>query len=197
MTAGRAHRGEWLQHGLCRWEWRGVYYAFQMAKSLIDNLSTHTAIAPTQIPINMTESMGEVVVPPLKMACIFPSISKFICKKYSKTPSPPNRYKIQFCSLTYDLFPDSLGHVVWEMQLDGPLQCFSSFNTQGGVVTVPWGPLAPQILLHLWIQSIFIKHLTWDVPVLKIQQEIRQAWNHPRPPCSQTSPGCRHLGKMW
>lgn len=53
---------------------------FQMAKSFTDNLSTYTAMAPTQMPINMDDSMGEEVASPLKVACSFPSINKFVCK---------------------------------------------------------------------------------------------------------------------
>lgn len=80
MTAGRTCRGEGLQHGLVQMGMERSLLCFPTAESLTENLSTHRAIAPTQMPVNMDESMGEMVASPLKMACYFLSVSRFICK---------------------------------------------------------------------------------------------------------------------
>lgn len=66
--------------GSHRWEQRGVYCAFQMTKSFTDNLSTHTAIATTQMPINMDESMGEMVASLLKMVYCFSALANLSAK---------------------------------------------------------------------------------------------------------------------
>ena len=64
MIAGGVYRGEWLQHGPVQMGMERSLLCFPNGKSLADSLSTHTAIAPTQVPINMDESMGEVVASP-------------------------------------------------------------------------------------------------------------------------------------